>query len=42
VEKITAEETLLPKLVDLPHQHSLLVLRQCLQQNLHHLQRSLQ
>jgi hypothetical protein len=39
--KITAEETLLAKLVALPHQHALLVLRQCLQQNLRHLQRSL-
>jgi hypothetical protein len=38
---ITAEETLLAKLVALPHQHALLVLRQCLQQNLRHLQRSL-
>ena len=39
--KIAAEEALLAKLVDLPHQHALLVLRQCLQQNLRHLQRSL-
>jgi hypothetical protein len=39
--KVVAEETLLAKLVDLPHQHALLVLRQCLQQNLRHLQRSL-
>lgn len=39
--KIVAEEALLAKLVDLPHQHALLVLRQCLQQNLRHLQRSL-
>jgi hypothetical protein len=30
--KIAAEESLLAKLVDLPHQHALLVLRQCLQQ----------
>jgi hypothetical protein len=32
---------LLAKPVDLPRQHALLVLRQCLQQNLQHLQRSL-
>jgi hypothetical protein len=32
---------LLAKLVSLPHQHDLLVLRQCLQKNLRHLQRSL-
>jgi hypothetical protein len=32
--KIIAEEALLAKLVDLPHQHALLVQRQCLQQNL--------
>jgi hypothetical protein len=38
---IAGEEALLAKLVDLPHQHALLVLRQCLQQNLRHLQRSL-
>jgi hypothetical protein len=38
---IISEEALLAKLVDLPHQHPLLVLRQCLQQNLRHLQRSL-
>jgi hypothetical protein len=40
--EIAAEEALLAKLVDLPQQHALLVLRQCLQQNLRHLQRSLQ
>ncbi|GFZ48405.1 hypothetical protein JCM24511_06153 [Saitozyma sp. JCM 24511] len=39
--KVAAEEALLGKLVDLPHQHALLVLRQCLQQNLQHLERSL-
>jgi hypothetical protein len=39
--KIAKEEALLAKLVDLPHQHTLLVLRQCLQQTLRHLQRSL-
>jgi hypothetical protein len=39
--KLAAEEAVLAKLVDLPHQHALLVLRQCLQQNLPHLQRSL-
>jgi hypothetical protein len=39
--KVAAEEALLAKLVDMPHQHALLVLRQCLQQNLRHLQRSL-
>jgi hypothetical protein len=39
--KIIAEESLLARLVDLPHQHALLVLRQCLQQNLRHLQRPL-
>jgi hypothetical protein len=38
---IAAEEALVAKLVDLPHQHALLVLRQSLQQNLRHLQRSL-
>jgi hypothetical protein len=31
--KIIAEEALLAKLVNLPHQHALLVLQQCLQQN---------
>jgi hypothetical protein len=35
--KIAAEEALLAKLVNMPHQHPLLVLRQCLQQNLRHL-----
>ena len=40
--KIEREEQLLTQLVDLPHQHALLVLRTCLQQNLRHLQRSLQ
>jgi hypothetical protein len=39
--KIPAEEALLANLIHLPHQHALLVLRQCLQQNLPHLQRSL-
>jgi hypothetical protein len=32
--KIAAEDALLAKLVDLPHQHALLVLQQCLQQHL--------
>lgn len=40
--KIAAEEALLAKVADLHHQHTLPVLRQCLQQNLRHLQRSLQ
>jgi hypothetical protein len=39
--RIAAEEALLAKLVNLPHQHALLVLRQCLQQTMRHLQRSL-
>jgi hypothetical protein len=39
--KIAAEESLLAKLVDMPHQHALLVLRHCLQQNLRHLHCSL-
>jgi hypothetical protein len=39
--KIATQEALVAKLVDLPHQHALLVLPQCLQQNLPHLQRSL-
>jgi hypothetical protein len=34
VATIAAQEALLPKLFDLPHQHALLVLRQCVQQNL--------
>ena len=38
---IAAEEALLAKLVDLPHQHALVVLQQRLQPNLRHLQRSL-
>jgi hypothetical protein len=39
--KIAAEEDVLAKLVDLPRQHALLVLQQCLLQNLRHLPRSL-
>ncbi|GFZ44347.1 hypothetical protein JCM24511_02069 [Saitozyma sp. JCM 24511] len=39
--QVAGEEALLAKLVDLPHQYALLVLRQCLQHNLRHLQRSL-
>jgi hypothetical protein len=38
---IAAGEALFAKLFDLPHRHPLLVLRQCLQQNLRHLQCSL-
>jgi hypothetical protein len=39
--KIEEQEAILAKLVDLPHQHSFLLLRECLQQNLRHLLRSL-
>jgi hypothetical protein len=39
--KIEQQEAILAKLVDLPHQHALLLLRECLQQNLRHLLRSL-
>jgi hypothetical protein len=40
-EKIAEVEQKISKLVDLPHQHALLVLRQCMQQDLRHLQRCL-
>jgi hypothetical protein len=39
--KIASEEESLLKLSNLPNQHALLVLRNCIQQNLRHLQRSL-
>ncbi|KAI5448753.1 hypothetical protein NCC49_000787, partial [Naganishia albida] len=41
LEKIEAQEARLEKLVDLPHQHALLVLGKCMQQDLRHLQRCL-
>lgn len=41
-EKIVKAEEKLSKLIDLPHQHALLLLRNCLQQDLRHLQRCLQ
>jgi hypothetical protein len=40
-EKIEHEAATVAKLINLPHQHALLVLRVCVQQNLRHLQRSL-
>src|SRR5689334_6856502 len=40
-EKIDHEAATVTKLINLPHQHALLVLRVCVQQNLRHLQRSL-
>jgi hypothetical protein len=40
-EKIDHETATIAKLINLPHQHALLVLRVCVQQNLRHLQRSL-
>ncbi|KAG7527236.1 hypothetical protein FFLO_07136 [Filobasidium floriforme] len=40
-EKIAREEATLAKARDLPKQHALLLIRQCLQQNLRHLQRTL-
>jgi hypothetical protein len=40
-EKIAEVEQKISKLIDLPHQHALLVLRQCMQQDLRHLQRCL-
>ena len=40
-EKIAAQRALLMQLVDLPHQHGLLVLRYSVQQNLRHLARTL-
>jgi hypothetical protein len=40
-EKIDHEAATVAKLINLPHQHVLLVLRVCVQQNLRHLQRSL-
>lgn len=39
--KISELEEKVAKLVDLPHQHALLLLRQCMQQDLRHLQRCL-
>ena len=39
--KIEAEERLFDSLINLPHQHALLLLRTSIQQNLRHLQRSL-
>jgi hypothetical protein len=41
-QKIVKAEEKLSKLIDLPHQHALLLLRNCLQQDLRHLQRCLQ
>jgi hypothetical protein len=40
-EKIDHEAATVAKLINPPHQHALLVLRVCVQQNLRHLQRSL-
>jgi hypothetical protein len=40
-EKVALVEQKINRLVDLPHQHALLLLRQCLQQDLRHLQRCL-
>jgi phosphoserine aminotransferase len=40
-EKIDHEAATVAKLINLPHQHALLVLRACVQQNWRHLQRSL-
>jgi hypothetical protein len=40
-EKINHEAATIAKLINLPHQHALLVLPECVQQNLRHLQRSL-
>jgi len=40
-EKIAEVEQKIEKLVDVPHQHGLLLLRQCMQQDLRHLQRCL-
>jgi hypothetical protein len=40
-EEIDHETATVAKLINLPHQHALLVLRVCVQQNLRHLQRSL-
>jgi hypothetical protein len=40
-EKVTKLEEKMEKLVGMPHQHSLLLLRQCIQQELRHLQRCL-
>jgi hypothetical protein len=40
-EKVVQLEDKINRLVDLPHQHALLLLRQCLQQDLRHLQRCL-
>jgi hypothetical protein len=39
-DKIEHEATTIAKLINLPHQHALIVLRVCVQQNLRHLQRS--
>jgi hypothetical protein len=41
LKKIEKQEERLEKLVDLPHQHALLVLTKCMQQDLRHLQRCL-
>ena len=41
LEKVEAQEARLEKLVDLPHQHALLILSKCMQQDLRHLQRCL-
>ena len=41
LEKVIKQEERLSKLVDLPHQHALLVLTKCMQQDLRHLQRCL-
>jgi hypothetical protein len=40
-EKIDHEAATVAKLINLPHQHTLFVLRVCMQQNLRHLQLSL-
>jgi hypothetical protein len=40
-EKVALVEQKINRLVDLPHQHALLLLRQCMQQDLRHLQRCL-
>jgi hypothetical protein len=41
VMSLESEAATVGKLINLPHQHALLVLRVCIQQNLRHLQRSL-
>jgi hypothetical protein len=40
-KKVVEVEKKIDKLVDVPHQHALLLLRQCMQQDLRHLQRCL-